>query len=131
MERAQKQAPKRAANHLLVEQSNIDNAYVLAWQGFCGTGIKDKPIPQIVQDVQSFLKSREHTCAMFNLSKEKLTWCCKDECEVVKMQKQMDEEQQKQEDFASELVNKGHHCVVTLESYPVQIQWCKQEPCIG
>jgi hypothetical protein len=29
-----------------------------------------------------------------------------------------------------ELEAKGHKCVIVMESYPVQISWCKKEPCV-
>lgn len=33
-------------------------------------------------------------------------------------------------EFANKLESQGHICVMYLESYPIQIGWCKNETCI-
>lgn len=33
-------------------------------------------------------------------------------------------------EFANKLESQGHVCVMYLESYPIQIGWCKNEICI-
>jgi hypothetical protein len=35
----------------------------------------------------------------------------------------------KQEAFANSLLKNGHTCVKMIETFPLTIQWCKQEPC--
>jgi len=32
-------------------------------------------------------------------------------------------------EFGKKLENEGHICVLYLETYPVQISWCKQKVC--
>lgn len=37
--------------------------------------------------------------------------------------------QKRQEEFVDELKQKGHTCIIYIETYPVSIGWCKQEIC--
>jgi len=39
------------------------------------------------------------------------------------------EENKRMEEFAKSLQEKGHTCVVILESDPVQVDWCQQNIC--
>lgn len=110
------------------KDDETDHEFVLG-TGFAGTGFKFNPKPQIIDDVQEFLKNKGHTCAMYNMSEEKLSWCQKDECQDVKIRNNMKKRQKKQEDFSADLLAKGHNCIVYLELYPMQIRWCKQEVC--
>jgi len=42
----------------------------------------------------------------------------------------MQRRNQERMEYARSLIDKGHKCVFYMESYPVQIGWCNQNPCI-
>ena len=40
-----------------------------------------------------------------------------------------EEKEEENSQLIAALEAKGHVCIIVLESYPSQVQWCKQEPC--
>lgn len=86
--------------------------------------------PKIVTDVITFLESKGHQCMMYNMSKQNLEWCCKDECLRTIALANMNKRNIKAYELADSLKKQGHNCIMYLESYPVKISWCNQETCI-
>jgi hypothetical protein len=88
-------------------------------------------MPKIVSEVTEFLRSRGHICPIYFTNTQKLEWCCNDECLEVQKNNQMKKRNDENEKFAEELIKNGHTCVYYMESYPVQIGWCRQEQCVN
>lgn len=86
--------------------------------------------PKIIKEVFNFLKSKGHKCMVYNIAREKLEWCCKDECSEIKILDDMARRNKEAYEFANSLKEKGHNCIEYLESYPIQIKWCNNEICI-
>ena len=54
----------------------------------------------------------------------------KDECEEAAQWIEMENENEKRKQYAQELRNKGHTCVVcTCNSFPMNVIWCEQNEC--
>ena len=87
--------------------------------------------PIIVNDVIKFLESKGHKCMIYNGLTGSFTWCCKDYCSSVKIRNDMDKRNDEAMNFAKELKDKGHNCIYYMESYPVQIGWCRQNICVN
>jgi hypothetical protein len=100
-------------------------------KGYRPPHIEQKPIPQIVSEVMEFISQKGHTCGFFNLADNKMSWCQQDECEDVKRYASMEKRQKDAENFAQNLIKKGHKCVYYMDSYPVQIGWCNNDLCTG
>ncbi len=62
---------------------------------FRSTNIIHAKMPKLVSEVMTLIKSRGHTCCMFDTRGGKLDWCNKDECEDVLKRKDMDTRQKK------------------------------------
>ena len=39
--------------------------------------------------------------------------------------------QKEQEEFYQKLVENGHQCITILDTCPMNINWCQNEPCSG
>jgi hypothetical protein len=95
-----------------------------------GKHFSEEPCPKIMKTIAKLLKDDGHSCPMIiGLNNHRFEWCQKDICPETKMQHDMAQRNQKQENFAAELISKGHKCVNILESYPCQVSWCNSEPC--
>lgn len=88
-------------------------------------------IPQIIKDMQTFLQSKGHPCVTYHSLEDRLTWCQKDPCEDIKRRERTLAYHKKQQELAADLIIKGHNCVLYLNTYPIEIQWCDQNMCIG
>ncbi len=86
--------------------------------------------PNIVKEVINFLDSKGHKCMIYNINKQNLGWCCKDECMRTKFLENKLYNNQESYKFANLLKSQGHECIKYLESDPIQIKWCNQDICI-
>jgi hypothetical protein len=54
-------------------------------------------------------------------------WCeSEGNCVEALQRRRMDTENKSMEDLAARLVSEGHKCVTIMESYPIQVGWCKK-----
>ena len=84
------------------------------------------PIPKIVSSVILYLKNNGHKCCKYDETINKLEWCHEDICTS-----RTSYINKKTLDNASELIKKGHSCILFTGKSPIEIKWCGNEPCSG
>lgn len=84
-----------------------------------------------MDQLAKLLKSNDHSCvAIVGVNKNhEFEWCQKDECPKTRQLKEMHSRQAEQEKLLKNLKKKGHTCIESRESYPMQVVWCEQESC--
>lgn len=98
------------------------------WSGPC---LHPKPVPKLMKTLCALLSENDHACGRISGPADFWIhqWCNEEECEETRMLRDMRDRQTRQEIFLKELQLLGHRCVHVMESYPIQISWCKQTIC--
>lgn len=97
--------------------------------------LEEKPAPlEAIEAACDFLRQRKHSCGgIWGPAPERFGWCGRtdpaDVCREVEQHQNMERENEKRMKRARRLDREGHTCVEVLESFPVQIRWCRQPVC--
>lgn len=97
--------------------------------------LNGEPVPRkAIEQACTFLREHKHRCGgIWASGSERLKWCGRtdadDVCREVEERKQMERANEKEMKRAHRLEKQGHTCVEILESFPVQIRWCRQPVC--
>lgn len=95
---------------------------------------------KLLQIMQYSLINQGHKCAKImelENGKLELSCCWKIQCDSIQVLTKddkyadMDKRNEELMKFAELLQKNGHKCVTFMESFPVQIGWCKQDVCTG